>query len=100
MSYFKEKSRMKYKFQQEQQTQKKMLRQKNSPNHQLRFDPHRCTTQRGGGGTSCTPSKEFEKLDHKNAIKHEDIGPPHIFSHNPNYPSQKQFEKDCASLIF
>jgi hypothetical protein len=23
----------------------------------------------GGGGTSCSPSKDFEKLDHKNAIK-------------------------------
>jgi hypothetical protein len=26
---------------------------------------------RGVGGISCTPSKDFEKLDHKNAIKHE-----------------------------
>jgi hypothetical protein len=25
---------------------------------------------RGEGGTSCTFSKDFEKLDHKNAIKH------------------------------
>jgi hypothetical protein len=26
---------------------------------------------RGGGGTSCNPSKDFEKLDHKKAIKQE-----------------------------
>jgi hypothetical protein len=36
----------------------------------------------GGEGTSCTPSKDFEKLDHKSAIKHEHIG----FSHKPKYP--------------
>ncbi len=34
----------------------------------------RCTQrgERGEGGTSCTPYKDFEKLPHKNAIK----GPP------------------------
>jgi hypothetical protein len=37
----------------------------------------------GEGGTSCTPSKDFEKLDHKNAIKHKNRGPPPRFSHNP-----------------
>jgi hypothetical protein len=26
---------------------------------------------RGEGGTSCTPSKDFEKLYHKTATKHE-----------------------------
>jgi hypothetical protein len=42
---------------------------------------------RGGeeGGTSCAPSKDFEKLQHKNAIKHENRGPPPIFFHNPMY---------------
>ena len=30
---------------------------------------------RGGRGTKCTPSKDFEKFDHKNAIKHENRGP-------------------------
>jgi hypothetical protein len=34
---------------------------------------------RGGGGTSCTPSKDFEKLDHKNALKHENRGHPPKF---------------------
>jgi hypothetical protein len=37
-----------------------------------------------GRGISCTPSKDFEKLDHKNAMKHENQGtppaPPKIFS--------------------
>ena len=46
----------------------------------------------GEGGTSCTPSKGFEKLDHKNAIKHENRGPPPRFSHNPKYPPSKKFE--------
>jgi hypothetical protein len=50
----------------------------------------------GGGGTSCTPSKDFEKLGHKNAIKHENRGPPR-FSHNPKYPLKK-FENNCASM--
>ncbi len=33
---------------------------------------HGCTQGERGeeGGTSCTPSKDFEKLDHKKAIKH------------------------------
>jgi hypothetical protein len=39
--------------------------------------------QRGKGGEgSCTPSKEFKKFGHKNAVKHEHRGPP-IFSYNP-----------------
>jgi hypothetical protein len=41
---------------------------------------------RGGleGCTSCTPSIDFEKLYHKNAIKHENRGPPsQIFSQPP-----------------
>jgi hypothetical protein len=41
------------------------------------------------GGSSCTPSKDFEKLYHKNAIKHENRGPPHIIYHNPNHPLKR-----------
>jgi hypothetical protein len=44
---------------------------------------------RGGGDTSCTPSEDFEKLDHKNAIKHENRVPHPRFSHNPKYPLKK-----------
>ncbi len=51
----------------------------------------------GGGGTSCTPSKDFEKFGHKNAIKHEKRTPLPGFSHNPGTPS-KEFENDCASM--
>jgi hypothetical protein len=37
--------------------------------------------------TSCTPSKDFKKLEHKNEIKHENRGPPPRFSHNSkNHP--------------
>jgi hypothetical protein len=46
----------------------------------------------GGGGTSCTPSKDFEKLYHKNAIKHGNSGPPPRFSHNPMYLPQKNLK--------
>jgi hypothetical protein len=34
------------------------------------------------GGPSSTPSKDFGKFGHKNAIKHENRGPPRFF-HNP-----------------
>ena len=34
----------------------------------------------GGGGTSCTPLKDSKKLDHKNAIKHKNWGPPPRFN--------------------
>jgi len=46
------------------------------------------------GGTLCTPPKDFEKLDHKNAIKNENRGHPLIlcFLTNPKYPSQKNLE--------
>jgi hypothetical protein len=54
--------------------------------------PHRGRRGGAGGGTSCTPSKYFEKLDHKNAIKHENRGPPPRFSHNPKYPLQKNLK--------
>jgi hypothetical protein len=52
----------------------------------------------GGGGTSCTPTKDNEKLDHINAFKHENRGPPPKFFHNPKYPS-KEYENDCASMM-
>ena len=52
----------------------------------------------GETGTSCNPSKDFEKFGLKNAIKHENRGPPPIFFHNPMSPS-KEFENDCASLF-
>ena len=51
---------------------------------------HRCTQGGGGeGGTHVPPSKDFEKLYHKNAIKNKSRGPPSRFSHNLNYPPQK-----------
>ncbi len=37
---------------------------------------HRCTQEGEEGGTSCIPSEDFENLNHKNAIKHENRGPP------------------------
>jgi hypothetical protein len=61
----------------------------------------------GGGGTSCTPYKDFEKLPHKNAIK--TTPPPLIFS-QPQVPPSKEFAKNpkypppwisnyCASMF-
>ncbi len=44
----------------------------------------------GGGGEGEGFFKFFEKLPHKNAIKHD---PPPSFSHNPEYPPQKEFAK-------
>jgi hypothetical protein len=35
----------------------------------------------GKVGISCTPSKDFENMDYKNAIKHKNRGHPR-FSHN------------------
>jgi hypothetical protein len=52
----------------------------------------------GGGGTSCTPSKDFEKFGHKYEIKHENRGPPR-FSHNPMCTPSQEFENDCASML-
>ncbi len=43
----------------------------------------------GCDGTSCAPSKDFKKLDHKNAIKHKKRGPS-----NPS----EELENDCASM--
>jgi hypothetical protein len=44
------------------------------------------------GATSCTPSKDFEQLDHKNAISHKNREPTPRFSHNPKYPRQPSKE--------
>jgi hypothetical protein len=49
------------------------------------------------GGTSCTPSKDFQKLDHKNAIKHKNRGPPQRFFQNHEYYPSYKIENDCAS---
>jgi hypothetical protein len=53
----------------------------------------------GGRGQLIYPSKDFEKLDHKNAIKHENRRPPPRFSHNPKYPPSREFENECASTM-
>jgi hypothetical protein len=45
----------------------------------------------GGRVTSCTPSKDFKKFGHKNAIKHENRGPPR-FAHNHQYLLQKNLK--------
>jgi hypothetical protein len=44
------------------------------------------------GGISCTPSKDFKKLDHTNATKHENRGALPRFSHNPKCPNQKNLK--------
>jgi hypothetical protein len=60
------------------------------------LDEHRCIQRRDGGGGGvpphCTPLKDFEKLDHKNAIKHKNRGPPPRFSYNPKYPPQRKLK--------
>jgi hypothetical protein len=60
----------------------------------LDIDAHREGGGGAGGGTSCTPSKDFEKLDHKIAIKRKNRGPPPRFSHNPKYPPQKNLHRE------
>jgi hypothetical protein len=49
------------------------------------------------GGTSCTPSEDFEKFGHKNAIKHENRGPPRFFKAPCTH--SKEFENDCGASI-
>jgi hypothetical protein len=51
----------------------------------------RMHTKGGGGGTSCTHSKDFEKLNHKNVINMK-IEDPSGFSHSLNYPAQKNLK--------
>jgi hypothetical protein len=45
------------------------------------------------GGTSCTLSKDFEKLGHKN-----EINTKIDFLTTPSTPS-KEFENDCAAML-
>ncbi len=45
-----------------------------------------------------SPSKDHEKKNHKNAIKHENRDTPPDFLTIPSTPS-KEFETDCASMI-
>jgi hypothetical protein len=49
------------------------------------------------GGTSCTHLKVFEKLDHKNAIKHVNRGHPLYFL-TPTRTLYKEFENNCESM--
>jgi hypothetical protein len=42
-------------------------------------------------GTSCTTSKDFEKIGHINA-KNTKIDNPPLFSHNPKYRPQKNLK--------
>jgi hypothetical protein len=56
-----------------------------------KYSVHRCTEggrRHGGGGTSCNPSKGFEKLDHKNAIKPKIEDPLPKFFTTPSTPSK------------
>jgi hypothetical protein len=55
---------------------------------------HRCTKGGGGrgerrGSTSFTPSKDFEKLEHKNAKKHENRESPPDFLTTPSTPLKR-----------
>jgi hypothetical protein len=51
----------------------------------------------GGGGESSTPSKDFKKFGHKNAIKHKNRGLPLYFLTTPCTPS-KEFENEVQSF--
>jgi hypothetical protein len=46
----------------------------------------------GGGGERGRRGHQLQKLDHKNAIKHENRGPPPKFSDIPKYHSQKKLK--------
>jgi hypothetical protein len=62
-------------------------------NSQLSGCGHRCTQGGGGdgerGGHLMHPLKRLIKILTKNAIKHENRGPPPRFSHNPMYPLKR-----------
>jgi hypothetical protein len=61
----------------------------------LHIGPHRGRGppggREGGGGTSFTPSKDFKKMYHKNAlkVKHENRGPPPRFLITPSTPLKR-----------
>jgi hypothetical protein len=62
---------------------------------------HRCTQGEGGegeGGTLYTTSRDFDKLDHKNAIKHINKGPPSRFFHNPKNPPKTNLKMTLHQL--
>jgi hypothetical protein len=44
------------------------------------------------GGTSYTPSKDFENFGHKNAIKHKNRGPPSQIFLQPQVPPQRNLK--------
>jgi hypothetical protein len=46
------------------------------------------------------PSKDFEKSNHKNAIKHENREPPPRLSHNPKYPPQNILKMTVRVFIW
>jgi hypothetical protein len=46
----------------------------------------------GEGGRRGAPSKDFEKLSHTNAIKHEKRGPPSQIFSQPYVPPQKNLK--------
>jgi len=46
----------------------------------------------GRGGRRGAPSKDFEKLSHTNAIKHEKRGPPSQIFSQPYVPPQKNLK--------
>ncbi len=58
----------------------------------MSIDAHRGERVGGGGGTS----KDFEKLDYKNAIKNKNRGPPPKFSHNPSTPLKGNWKWLCT----
>jgi hypothetical protein len=59
---------------------------------------HKGGGEGGVAGNSCTPSKDFIKLEYKNAIKHKNWRPPLRFFSQPQVPPSKEFENDCASM--
>jgi hypothetical protein len=54
-------------------------------------------THRDGGEEGGSPSKEFEKFDYKNAIKHVNRGHPLDFL-TPTRTTKKFFENNCESM--
>ena len=62
-------------------------------------DFHTCTIGGKEGDTSYTPSKDFEKFGHKNAIKHENRRLPSIFSQSQAPPSTEIENNSIASMV-
>jgi hypothetical protein len=53
----------------------------------------------GRRGTSCTPSKDFKKLNYKNAINHKIGEPPPRFYDNPQYPPQRNLKMTSMFIL-